>query len=155
MGRAPCLADQALGQIIVLPKAGKQAHLRRLVWVRDSPLSLGPGPGSDPAEALQHPDRADLRRLDPTVHPVPREAAPGGDGYARGGGVSHLTVPAALDPEPGAERPRVPLPEGTEKRTSQLAPGCSACQEAGPATRSCSRARRRARSLGAWTGSDG
>ena len=44
-------------------------------------------PRRHPAAALQlqHPHRAGQRRLDPTVHPVPREAASGGgEGCVRG-----------------------------------------------------------------------
>jgi hypothetical protein len=46
------------------------------------------GPRRHPAPALQNPHGAELRRLDPTVHPVPPEAASEGDGGAGGRGVS-------------------------------------------------------------------
>ena len=76
------------------------------------------GARGPPYSPLQPPHRGSLRRVDPTLRPLPPQAPPRGDG----GGRNHSLLELAggpreggrLHPEPGAQRPAVPLPRRLE-----------------------------------------
>ncbi len=79
-----------------LPPSAFATRPRRLLdQVRDA-IRVAP---------LQLPHRAGLRRLDPALHPLPRQAAPGGDGRDRDRRLPHRAGDRArgqrLDAEPG------------------------------------------------------
>ena len=71
-----------------------------------------PRAGSHPASPRQSQHRKVLRRMDPPVHPLPRETASPGDGGARGHTLPELPGRSGqgriLNSEPGAERSPVP-----------------------------------------------
>ena len=82
-------------------------------------------------ESSQPAHRGGVRRLDPPLHPVSRQAPPSGHGCAGSGGVPDLTRTARererLDPEPGPGGPAVPL-QSSARTSTRLGGGNSSRQ---------------------------
>ena len=129
-----------------------RARTRRVAWPH------GASRGSAPAAAarsrasgaahppLQPPHREGLRRLDPALHPLPRQAPPGRDGRGRDHALPDDLAIAAqrgrLDAEPGAERAALPLPRGPRAASCRGSTTSCAPRRRPSGSRSCSPARR-------------
>ena len=89
---------------------------RDAVRPRARPEAPGPGAPGRPPPSLQPPDRGELRRVDPALHPLPCAAPPARARRGRRHPVPDLArrggAAQRVEPDPGAERAAVSLQGG-------------------------------------------